>query len=91
MVCPLLPQLFDIDEDNSITMEEFSGMLRSALGVCDLNVSSLFDEIDVDGSGHITYGTSTIHLRLYLGLIFMKGILNSFKHWNMNICVWYAS
>ncbi len=49
-------QLFDIDEDNCITQEEFSGLLRSALGVCDLDVHNLFQEIDADGSGHITYG-----------------------------------
>ncbi|XP_062845697.1 lysophosphatidylcholine acyltransferase 2 [Trichomycterus rosablanca] len=48
-------KLFDIDEDNNITREEFAGLLRSALGVSDLNVSKLFDEIDADGSGHITY------------------------------------
>uniref|UniRef100_A0AAR2IH16 EF-hand domain-containing protein n=1 Tax=Pygocentrus nattereri TaxID=42514 RepID=A0AAR2IH16_PYGNA len=48
-------KLFDIDEDNNITLEEFAGILRSAVGVCDLNVSKLFNEIDADGSGHITY------------------------------------
>lgn len=48
-------KLFDIDEDNNITLEEFAGLLRSALGVCDLNVSKLFNDIDADGSGHITY------------------------------------
>ncbi|ROI15903.1 Lysophosphatidylcholine acyltransferase 2 [Anabarilius grahami] len=48
-------KLFDIDEDNCITREEFSSLIRSALGVCDLDVNSLFTEIDADGSGHITY------------------------------------
>uniref|UniRef100_A0A8C1KNV3 Lysophosphatidylcholine acyltransferase 2 n=1 Tax=Cyprinus carpio TaxID=7962 RepID=A0A8C1KNV3_CYPCA len=48
-------KLFDIDEDNCITQEEFSSLLRSALGVRDLEVHSLFKEIDADGSGHITY------------------------------------
>ncbi|KAI4880231.1 hypothetical protein NFI96_018481 [Prochilodus magdalenae] len=48
-------KLFDTDEDNSITREEFACLLRSALGVCDLNVSTLFNEIDADASGHITY------------------------------------
>uniref|UniRef100_A0A671LE05 Lysophosphatidylcholine acyltransferase 2-like n=1 Tax=Sinocyclocheilus anshuiensis TaxID=1608454 RepID=A0A671LE05_9TELE len=48
-------KLFDIDEDNCITQEEFSSLLRSSLGVCDLDVHSLFKEIDTDGSGHITY------------------------------------
>lgn len=54
--CEFLLQLFDIDEDNCITQEEFSSLLRSALGVRDLEVHSLFKEIDADGSGHITYG-----------------------------------
>lgn len=30
-------------------------MLRSALGVCDLNVSKLFKEIDTDSSEFITF------------------------------------
>lgn len=50
------PQLFDVDEDNSITRDEFASLLRSTLGVCDLDVTKLFNEIDVDGSDHITYG-----------------------------------
>lgn len=48
-------QLFDMDDDQRITREEFSSLLRSALGVCDLNVSKLFKEIDADGSGYITF------------------------------------
>ncbi|XP_041916940.1 lysophosphatidylcholine acyltransferase 2 isoform X2 [Alosa alosa] len=48
-------QLFDTDDDQSISREEFAHMLRSALGVCDLNVTKLFKDIDADGSGHITY------------------------------------
>uniref|UniRef100_A0A4W5K9C5 Lysophosphatidylcholine acyltransferase 2 n=1 Tax=Hucho hucho TaxID=62062 RepID=A0A4W5K9C5_9TELE len=48
-------QLFDTDEDQRITHEEFSSMLRSALGVCDLNVSKLFKEIDTDSSEYITF------------------------------------
>ncbi|KAL1007446.1 hypothetical protein UPYG_G00086860 [Umbra pygmaea] len=48
-------QLFDTDEDKNINLDEFSSMLRSALGVCDLDVSKLFKEIDTDGSGYITF------------------------------------
>lgn len=76
-------QLFDIDEDNCITQEEFSGLLRSALGVCDLDVHSLFKEIDADGSGHITYGlyanciATTTEIKLPDILI----VLSSFKEY----------
>ncbi|XP_036399944.1 lysophosphatidylcholine acyltransferase 2 [Megalops cyprinoides] len=48
-------QLFDTDDDQHITQEEFSSLLRSSLGVADLDVSKLFNEIDTDRSGHITY------------------------------------
>ncbi|XP_068594786.1 lysophosphatidylcholine acyltransferase 2 [Brachionichthys hirsutus] len=48
-------QLFDTDEDERITREEFSALLRSALGVPDLNMAKLFKEIDADGSGFITF------------------------------------
>ncbi|KAB5525870.1 hypothetical protein PHYPO_G00145170 [Pangasianodon hypophthalmus] len=48
-------KLFDVDEDKSITRDEFASLLRSTLGVCDLDVTKLFNEIDIDGSGHITY------------------------------------
>ncbi|XP_062405653.1 lysophosphatidylcholine acyltransferase 2 [Sardina pilchardus] len=54
-VIKLAFQLFDTDDDQSISREEFAHMLRSALGVCDLNVTKLFKDIDADGSGHITY------------------------------------
>ncbi|XP_076849412.1 lysophosphatidylcholine acyltransferase 2 [Brachyhypopomus gauderio] len=48
-------KLFDVDEDQCITREEFTSLLRCALGVSDLNVAKLFNEIDADGSDHITY------------------------------------
>ena len=50
-----LMQLFDTDEDEKITREEFAALLRSALGVSDLNMAKLFKEIDADGSGFITF------------------------------------
>lgn len=48
-------QLFDTDEDEKITRQEFTALLRSALGVSDLNMVKLFKEIDADGSGFITF------------------------------------
>uniref|UniRef100_A0A8C8E418 Lysophosphatidylcholine acyltransferase 2 n=1 Tax=Oryzias sinensis TaxID=183150 RepID=A0A8C8E418_9TELE len=48
-------KLFDTDEDEKITLDEFTSLLRSALGVSDLNVNMLFEEIDADGSGFITF------------------------------------
>ncbi|XP_061670624.1 lysophosphatidylcholine acyltransferase 2 [Syngnathoides biaculeatus] len=49
-------RLFDTDEDEKITREEFTALLRSALGVSDLNMVKLFKEIDADSSGFITFG-----------------------------------
>ncbi|XP_028295891.1 lysophosphatidylcholine acyltransferase 2-like [Gouania willdenowi] len=48
-------KLFDTDEDEKITREEFTALLRSALGVSDLNMAKLFKEIDADASGFITF------------------------------------
>ena len=47
-------QLFDTDKDEQITHEEFAGLLRSTLGVSDVNLAKLFKEIDSDTSGFIT-------------------------------------
>uniref|UniRef100_A0A674I2H7 Lysophosphatidylcholine acyltransferase 2 n=1 Tax=Terrapene triunguis TaxID=2587831 RepID=A0A674I2H7_9SAUR len=48
-------KLFDVDDDGSITEDEFACILRSSLGVPDLDVSQLFKEIDTDNSGKIAY------------------------------------
>ncbi|XP_075433080.1 lysophosphatidylcholine acyltransferase 2 isoform X1 [Ascaphus truei] len=48
-------KLFDVDEDGSITEVEFSSLLRSSLGVPDLDVSKLFRDMDADESGKISY------------------------------------
>uniref|UniRef100_A0A8C3SDF1 Lysophosphatidylcholine acyltransferase 2 n=1 Tax=Chelydra serpentina TaxID=8475 RepID=A0A8C3SDF1_CHESE len=48
-------KLFDIDDDGSITEEQFACILQSSLGVPDLDVSQLFKEIDTDNSGKVTY------------------------------------
>lgn len=52
---PSLVQLFDTDEDERITREEFAALLRSALGVSDMNMTKLFKDIDADASGFITF------------------------------------
>ncbi|XP_061601919.1 lysophosphatidylcholine acyltransferase 2 [Cololabis saira] len=54
-VLQLAFKLFDTDEDEKITHDEFTALLRSALGVSDLNMVKLFKEIDADGSGFITF------------------------------------
>ncbi|RXM36034.1 Lysophosphatidylcholine acyltransferase 2 [Acipenser ruthenus] len=51
----MLFKLFDVDDDGRITQEEFTSLLRSSLGVPDLDVTKLFQDIDADGSGKITY------------------------------------
>ncbi|KAM3828577.1 lysophosphatidylcholine acyltransferase 2 isoform 2-T2 [Vipera latastei] len=48
-------QLFDIDEDGSITEDEFAQIIRSSLGLPDLDVSNLFKEIDADHSNKLSY------------------------------------
>ncbi|XP_075693031.1 lysophosphatidylcholine acyltransferase 2 [Rhinoderma darwinii] len=48
-------KLFDIDGDGSITKDEFSSLLRSSLGVPDLDVSKLFQDMDADESEKISY------------------------------------
>ncbi|KAJ8372200.1 hypothetical protein AAFF_G00293750 [Aldrovandia affinis] len=48
-------QLFDADDDQKITQEEFSSVLRSSLGVADLDTSQLFSEINTNCSGCISY------------------------------------
>ncbi|MEQ2313895.1 Lysophosphatidylcholine acyltransferase 2 [Ameca splendens] len=48
-------RLFDTDEDGKITLDEFNALLRSALGVSDLNMAKLFKEIDADSSGFVTF------------------------------------
>lgn len=49
-----LHQLFDVDEDGSITEKEFTTILQASLGVPDLDVSGLFKEIANGDS--ISYG-----------------------------------
>ncbi|XP_043859037.1 lysophosphatidylcholine acyltransferase 2-like [Dromiciops gliroides] len=48
-------KLFDIDEDGYITEREFASILQASLGVRNLEVSSLFQEIAKENSNHISY------------------------------------
>ncbi|XP_074695700.1 lysophosphatidylcholine acyltransferase 2 isoform X2 [Strix aluco] len=48
-------KLFDVDEDGTITEDEFACIIQSALGVPELDVSMLFKEIDADETGKLSY------------------------------------
>ncbi|XP_009575033.1 PREDICTED: lysophosphatidylcholine acyltransferase 2-like, partial [Fulmarus glacialis] len=48
-------KLFDMDEDGTITEDEFAAIVQSALGVPELDVSVLFKEIDADETGKLSY------------------------------------
>lgn len=48
-------KLFDADEDGLITEDEFTAIMRSSLGVPDLDVSKLFKDMDADKTGKIHY------------------------------------
>lgn len=42
--------------DSSITERELACILQTALGVADLQVTSLFQAVDTHGTGKITFG-----------------------------------
>lgn len=44
-----------MDDDGIITEDEFACILRSSLGVPDLDVSKLFKEIDADETRKLSY------------------------------------
>lgn len=48
-------QLFDTDDDEKVTHDEFTALLFSALGVSNVDMTKLFEAIDADGSGFITF------------------------------------
>ncbi|XP_044284004.1 lysophosphatidylcholine acyltransferase 2 [Varanus komodoensis] len=48
-------QLFDLDDDGVITEDEFALIIRSSLGLPDLDVSNLFKEIDADNTNKLSY------------------------------------
>lgn len=81
-------QLFDTDKDEKITREEFTALLRSALGVSNLNMAKLFKEIDADGSGFITFREYTSNAKLHLALLTSFCISNRIL-WNGNKHIQY--
>ncbi|XP_077166217.1 lysophosphatidylcholine acyltransferase 2 [Paroedura picta] len=48
-------KLFDLDDDGVITENEFAAVIRSSLGLPDLDVSKLFKEIDEDKTNKLSY------------------------------------
>lgn len=59
------PQMYQ-SEDGALTEEDLTCILKTAMGVSDLNISNLFRAIDENERGKITYGKShemvlTIH------------------------------
>ncbi|XP_051855964.1 lysophosphatidylcholine acyltransferase 2-like [Antechinus flavipes] len=48
-------KLFDLDEDGYITELEFASILQASLGVRNLEVSGLFQEIAKENADHISY------------------------------------
>ncbi|MGH0148105.1 UNVERIFIED_CONTAM: hypothetical protein FKN15_047439 [Acipenser sinensis] len=77
----MLFKLFDVDDDGRITQEEFTSLLRSSLGVPDLDVTKLFQDIDADSSGKITYskcgrgsGSWTAESKHYLQVVITEGV-----------------
>ncbi|XP_030811629.1 lysophosphatidylcholine acyltransferase 2 [Camarhynchus parvulus] len=48
-------ELFDMDEDGTITEDEFASIIQSALRLPELDVSALFKEIDADETGKLSY------------------------------------
>lgn len=51
--------MFEAEEDGAITERELAIMLKTALGVTNLSVSSLFAAIDVEDTGKITFGKTS--------------------------------
>lgn len=49
-------QMFEAEEDGTITQLELAVILKTALGVTHLGVSHLFNAIDLVDTGKITFG-----------------------------------
>ena len=48
--------MFEAEEDGAITVAELACILKTALGVADLDVSRLFAAIDTEDTGKLTFG-----------------------------------
>ncbi|KAK6291049.1 hypothetical protein J4Q44_G00385500 [Coregonus suidteri] len=48
-------KMFEAEEDGAITEAELACILKTALGVADLNVSRLFTAIDTEDTGKLTF------------------------------------
>lgn len=48
-------KMFEADEDSAITEAEMAIILKTALGVAELNVSRLFTAIDMEDTGKVTF------------------------------------
>uniref|UniRef100_A0AAZ3PXI1 EF-hand domain-containing protein n=1 Tax=Oncorhynchus tshawytscha TaxID=74940 RepID=A0AAZ3PXI1_ONCTS len=49
-------RMFEAEEDGAITVAELACILKTALGVADLDVSRLFVAIDTEDTGKLTFG-----------------------------------
>ncbi|XP_036791043.1 lysophosphatidylcholine acyltransferase 1 isoform X2 [Oncorhynchus mykiss] len=49
-------RMFEAEEDGAITVAELACILKTALGVADLDVSRLFAAIDTEDTGKLTFG-----------------------------------
>ncbi|XP_031675795.1 lysophosphatidylcholine acyltransferase 1-like, partial [Oncorhynchus kisutch] len=49
-------RMFEAEEDSAITVAELACILKTALGVADLDVSRLFAAIDAEDTGKLTFG-----------------------------------
>lgn len=74
-------QLFDMDEDGTITEDEFASIIQSALRLPELDVSVLFKEIDADKTGKLSYGKLHPFVRKNSLLVVLTGVsfFNSLK------------
>lgn len=70
-----------MDEDGTITEDEFASIIQSALRLPELDVSVLFKEIDADKTGKLSYGKLHPFVRMNSLLVVLTGVsfFNSLK------------